>query len=82
MHRACVPSLLGTWLGRSPGPGEALSHPPRALDLRTPWIVALVQTCVLDTCDDFGNRNDLNICSRVVSVFVSQAQKDLSSASA
>lgn len=33
-------------------------------------------------CDDFGNRNGLNICSRVVSVFVCQAQRDFSSASA
>ena len=85
-HRSCAgicaPSPLGTRLGWSPGPGEALSRPPKALDLRTPWVMALLQTCVLDTCDDFGNRNGLNICSGVASVFVCQAQRDFSSASA
>ena len=84
-HRSCTgvraPSLMGTWLGGR-WPRRGLEPPPRCCGSEDSGVTALLQTHALDACDDSGNRNGLNVCSRVASVFVSQAQRDFSSAPA
>lgn len=67
-----VPAQLVPWRGSEP-PSEGC---------RSEDTMGHSSAANMCPCDDFGNRNGLNICSRVVSVFVCQAQRDFSSASA